>query len=132
MSRENVGIIRAGFDALNRDDWDALRGLLDSDVEWETTGQFVGRSVYRGHDGVREFLDTLRGEFDEFRSEPEILADSGDVVVVETRSSGVGKRSRARVVVEFTIVVHVTNGRITRLRNFMDKAEALEATGLRE
>jgi ketosteroid isomerase-like protein len=132
MSRENVEVVRAGFDALSRGDWDALIEVLDPDVEWRTTGQFVEGGAYRGHDGVREFLTTLGGEFDDFRAEAERITDADDVVVVETRGSGVGKRSGARVEIEFTILVNLTEGRVTRLRNFMDRGEALEAAGLRE
>jgi ketosteroid isomerase-like protein len=101
-------------------------------VEWQTTGQFVEGGVYRGHDGVREFLTTLGGEFDDFRAEAGSLTDAGDVVVVETRGSGVGKQSGAQVEIEFTILVNLTEGRVTRLCNFMDRGKALEAAGLRE
>ena len=77
-------------------------------------------------------MTTLGGEFDDFKAEVESLTDAGDVVVVETRGSGVGKRSGAQVEIEFTILVKLREGRVTRLRNFMDRAEALEAAGLVE
>ena len=125
-------MVRAGFDALSRGDWDALGELLDPEVEWQTTGQFVEGGVYRGHDGVREFLTTLGGEFDDFRAEAGSITDAGDVVVVETRGSGVGKQSGAQVEIEFTILVDLTEGRVTRLRNFVDRGNALEAAGLEE
>ena len=57
MSQENVEAVRTAFDAFSRDDWDALIGLLDPEIEWVTTGQFVGGQVYRGHAGVRDFLE---------------------------------------------------------------------------
>jgi hypothetical protein len=45
---------------------------------------------------------------------------------------GVGKQSGAQVEIEFTILVNLTEGRVTRLCNFMDRGKALEAAGLRE
>jgi ketosteroid isomerase-like protein len=132
MSQENVEIVRAGFDALTRGDWEAVLPLLDPEVEWETTGQFVGGGTYRGRDGVREFLETLGREFEEFRSEARGFKEAGDLVVVETRSTGIGNRSGAPVEVDFTIVVHIRDGQIRRLRNFMSRSDALEAAGLRE
>ena len=51
VSQENVELVHAGLDALNRGDWDAVLELLDPEVEWETTGQFVEGGVYRGREG---------------------------------------------------------------------------------
>jgi ketosteroid isomerase-like protein len=132
VSQENVELVRTGLDALNRGDWDAVLELLDPEVKWETTGQFVEGGVYRGREGVREFLETLGEEFEEFRSGVERVTEVGDLVVAEIRTSGIGKRSGARVEVEFTILIYLSEGRITRLRNFMDRAKALEAAALRD
>jgi ketosteroid isomerase-like protein len=93
MSQENVEVVRAAFEAFGRSDWDALVGFLDPEIEWVPTGQFVGGQLYRGHAGVREFLDALGGEFEEFHAEPENFATASDVVVADTRVSGTGKRS---------------------------------------
>ena len=132
MSRENIEVVRAAFDAHARGEWDAVFELLDPAVVWETTGQFVGRRAYTGADGVREFLEVLGAEFDEFRAVPENFLDAGEVLVFDARSRGVGKQSRAPVEIKFTLVASVSNGRITHLRNFMERAEALEAVGLQD
>jgi ketosteroid isomerase-like protein len=60
MSQENIELVRGAFDAFSRDGWDALIGFLDPEIEWVTTGQFVGGQLYRGHEGARDFLDALR------------------------------------------------------------------------
>ncbi len=132
MSEENVEAVRVAFDAFSRDDWDALIGLLDPEIEWVTTGQFVGGEVYRGHAGVRDFLDALTGEFEAFRAEPENFAAASDVVVADTRVTGVGRRSEVPVELQFTVVVSLRNGRVVRVHNFLERQEALEAAGLRE
>jgi uncharacterized protein len=132
MSQENVEVVREAFEAFDRDDWDAFLGSLDSEVEWITTGQFVGGQLYRGHAGVRQFVDTLRGEFDEFRAQPENFAAARDVVVVDARVTGIGKQSRAPVEVRFTVVASIRDGKVVRFRNFLERAEALEAAGLSE
>ena len=132
MSQENVEVVRDAFEAFGRGDWDALLGSLDSEIEWMTTGQFVGGQLYRGHAGVRQFLDTLGGEFDEFHAQPENFAEARDVVVADTRVSGIGKRSGAPAELRFTVVASIRNGKIVRVRNFIERAEALEAAGLSE
>ena len=130
MSQENVEAVRTAFAAFSRDDWDALIGLLDPEIEWVTTGQFVGGQVYRGHAGVRDFLDALSGEFEAFRAEPENFAAASDVVVADTRVTGVGRRSEVPVELQFTVVVSLRDGRVVRVRNFLERQEALEAAGL--
>jgi uncharacterized protein len=132
MSQENVEVVRRAFEAFSRDDWDAFIGMLDPEIEWATTGQFVGGQVYRGHAGVREFLDALGGEFDGFHAEPQGFASASDVVVADIRVSGTGKRSGAPVELQFTVVASLRSGRVIRVRNFLERQEALKAAGLRE
>jgi uncharacterized protein len=130
MSQENVELVRGLFEAFSRRDWGALIGFFDPDVEWVTTGQFVGGQIYRGHEGVREFLDVLTGEFDGFQAEPGNFATASDVVVADTRVSGIGKQSRVPVELPFTVVISLRSGKIIRVRNFLRRQEALEAAGL--
>ena len=132
MSQENVEVVKAAFEAFGRGDWRALVGCLDPEIEWVTTGQFVGGQLYRGHVGVREFLDTLGGEFDEFHAEPENFAQAPEVVVADTRVSGLGKRSGVPVELQFSIVVSLRDEKIVHVRNFLERQEALEAAGLSE
>jgi ketosteroid isomerase-like protein len=43
MSQENVEVVRAGFEAWNHDDIDALLFLIHPDVEWRGPGDlFLG------------------------------------------------------------------------------------------
>ena len=132
MSEENVEVVKAAFEAFGRGDWSALMGRLDPEIEWVTTGQFVGGQLYRGHAGVREFLDTLGGEFDEFHAEPENFAQGSEVVVADTRVSGLGKRSGVPVELQFSVCVSLRDEKIVHVRNFLERQDALEAAGLSE
>jgi ketosteroid isomerase-like protein len=130
MSRENVEVVRAGFEAFDRGDWDGLLGLLDPAVEWETTGQFLEGGAFRGPAGVREFLGLLSGEFEEFRARADNFVDRGEVVVADVHTTGMGRRSGAPAAVDFTLLASLRDGRLVHLRNFMDRSEAFEAAGL--
>jgi len=132
MSEQSVEVVRGAFGAFSREDWGALIGFLDPEVEWVTTGQFVGGQLYRGHEGVREFLDVLSGEFDSFQAEPGNFVAASDVVVADTRVSGIGRRSGVPVELQFTVVVSLRSGKVIRVRNFLERQEALEAAGLSE
>ena len=63
MSQENVEIIRRLLDAFNRLDADAVRGIWSPDAEWRpafTGGGLIEGAVFRGRQGVSEFLKIAR------------------------------------------------------------------------
>jgi ketosteroid isomerase-like protein len=132
MSQENMEIVRRAFDAFEREGLDGLMRYLDPQVEWTTTGAFLEAATYRGHEGVRGYLGAMIDEFDELRNTPEEFIDAGEQVVVTTRASGRGKLSGAPVELTMAAVSLVKDGRIIRIRNYREKAEALEAAGLSE
>ncbi len=130
MSRENVEIVRRAIDAYNCGQ-DAL-DLFAPEIEWVTTGRFVEPDTYRGHEEVRQYLQALRDDFDELHVEPHELVDAGDDVIVPVRFTGRGRMSSAPIDLEFTFVLSLRGGRIVRVRNYWQKAEALDALRLRE
>jgi ketosteroid isomerase-like protein len=71
-------------------------------------------------------------EFDDVRAEADEFVDAGDHVVVPGRFSARGKRSGAPVDLTITFVYTVRGGKIARMPNFQEKAEALRAAGRTE
>jgi hypothetical protein len=64
MSQENVDAFNRGIDAANRRDLAALLEEVDPQVEWHAVLPMLGGdAVYRGHEGVREFLRDMWGAF---------------------------------------------------------------------
>jgi ketosteroid isomerase-like protein len=130
MSRENVEIVKAGFDAYNAGNMDALRVLYDLAVVlrrlegFPESGPFSGQEeVLRRYEEQREVSDT-----DDVVPIADFI-DAGDRVVVRMMWRPVGgPESR----LEFTSVFTVCNGRIFDTEIFWDHAEALEAAGLSE
>ena len=114
MSEENVEIARRGYAAYNRDGPHAIIEYLDPEVEWGTPEQdpFM-TGTYRGHEGVRRFLDEFFELFEEARIEPEEFLDAGDRVDgprnrvghVESRGPRPGHLPRARAVAGFPRIV---------------------------
>jgi ketosteroid isomerase-like protein len=132
MSQENVEVIRRAAAGFERGDLDGMLRYHDPEIEWVTTGAFVESAAYRGHEGLRRYLGTMLDEFDDLRIEPEQLIDAGEQVVVSMRISGRGKLSGAHVELTLTSVSLLRDGNIVRVRNYSEKAEALEAVGLRK
>ena len=132
MSQENVEIVRRALEAYEREGLDGLMCYLDPQIEWTTTGAFLEAATYHGHEGVRRYLGAMIDEFDDLRNTPEEFIDAGEQVVLTTRASGRGKLSGAPVELMMAWVSLVKDGRIIRIRNYREKAEALEAAGLSE
>jgi ketosteroid isomerase-like protein len=55
-----------------------------------------------------------------------------DRVVALFHQHATGKGSGATVEMHMALLYELANGRVIRMRNFIDPAEALEAAGLRE
>jgi ketosteroid isomerase-like protein len=132
MSEENVEAFRRAVEGANRRDVEALLAELDPDVEWHAalTG-LGGDSVWRGHDGVREFLPEVWDVLDTGFELPEIRGVD-DRVVALGRFRGRGKGSGVPAETPFGYVVDFRGGKAIRIQSYLDPNEALEAAGLRE
>jgi ketosteroid isomerase-like protein len=132
MSEENVEVVRDAIDAWNRGDYEAWIAGFDSACEFRPLrAQLEGRA-YRGHDGLRRFMDDFTLDWDQVRFEVREIRDVGDKVLVLIRFQGRGRASGADLDVPIGIVGEVRQGKITEARMFSDPDEALEAVGLSE
>jgi ketosteroid isomerase-like protein len=132
MSQENVEVVKAGFEAWNAGDMDALRELYDPNViilrqaeGWPEPGPEVGREA------VMRQWEQQRDTWDADAVEPisDFIA-AGDRVVVRYIWRGAGHGPEANF--EATGVFTVRKGRIVYQEFFWDHAEALETLGLSE
>jgi len=131
MSQENVEIVRAGIDAWNAGDMDALRETYDPGAimrvpeSWPEPGPYVGReAVMRQFEQARETWDAdaieLIGDF----------VHAADRVVARSIWRGIGHGPDSNM--ELSVVYTVRKGRVLYQEFFWDYAEALEAVGLSE
>jgi ketosteroid isomerase-like protein len=131
MSKENVEIVRAAFDAWNGEDMDAVRELYDPEVSWRPPKDWPEPGPYVGRDAVMRQLEQLRETWDADTLDPiDDFIDAADRVVVRLIWHGVGQGPELNL--ELTGVYTVRNGRIFGLEFFRDHAAALEAVGLSE
>jgi ketosteroid isomerase-like protein len=134
MSRENVEVVRRGFDAFAARDAEALLALIDADVVWAPAiAPLLGVETMRGKEALRRFLfEDLFDGFDDFRAEPLAFEDLGDHVLVQSRYTGHGERSGLEIDQVFSAIYVVRDGKVVSMRDYETRAEALEAVGLRE
>jgi ketosteroid isomerase-like protein len=89
------------------------------------------KGVYRGHGKLEGFWDAFWSTFKDIQLEVHGFTEVGSEVVVPNTAHMRG-RQRIEVIARSTFVFTLENGQITRLRLFQERAEALEAVGLRE
>jgi ketosteroid isomerase-like protein len=136
MSQSKSEMVKQLADAWNRDDLDAFLTPLDPDIKWHTSIEpfFEGReSVFRGHDGIREFWKIYRGEafqrleirMDEFRDVGESLLSLGEIKTI-------GQASQVQLTSEIAQLWTFRDGKIVSSNDFLSHAEGLKAAGLSE
>ena len=135
MSQENVEAFKRGVDAINRGDVEALLEELDPEVEWhDVFGLMLGgeATVYRGNDGVRELFGDLYDAFDEIHNEYPEIRDLGDRTIAIGRLRARGNESGAATESPIWTISQWKNGKLTRIRTYLDAKEASKAVGLLE
>ncbi len=135
MSQEKVEIVRRVADAYNRRDVDAMLDELQPEIEWHPWLQVQlggGATVYRGHQGVREGIRDGEDAFSEVQADLSEIRDLGERVVAIGHLRGRGKESGAMTESELAWIVEFKNGKVIRVREYLEPKEALEAAGLSE
>jgi ketosteroid isomerase-like protein len=134
MSQGDVEVVRAGFEAWGRGEPEAMLELLDPAIEWTVRPDLPDAGVYRGHQGVIELLSRFGEVLEDQWFDPQDYIDAGEgVVVVPLRWGGRGRSSGIDMAEgRETWVFTVENGKVTRVTEYSNKAEALEAVGLSE
>lgn len=132
MSQENVEVVKRFVEAWNAGDLDAAVAWIGRDCvatfppEVPEPGPFVGR------DAIRGWAEQFRGAWDTMAIQIAEIQEQADNVICFLHISYRGKRSDIEVDSRDAHVFSIRDGVIVRWRNFNDRAEALEAAGLRE
>ena len=87
-------------------------------------------TVYRGHEGYREFWRLWLDAFEDIRWDPEEILDLGDRALVTARQSGHGSGSGVAVSEPVYQLFTFRRGLVIRQEDFLDRRQALEAAGL--
>ena len=103
--------------------------IVHPDVVIEEVADFPDGSVYRGPDGVRDWMRGFFDVFDEISIVPQEYIESGDTIVVPTKQHF---RSKAGLDVEWEItqVLRFRDGKVIYATGYRDHTKALEAAGL--
>ena len=133
MSQEKVRVenpvIRRWFWAFVNDT-SAFEALLHPDIEWFPIDENYGRlhGIEAALRNRNEWLDA----WEEHRFDVAEVAAEGDSVLLAIQITGRGKTSGAEVDLRFYAHVRLRDDKVAYIYDYEDRADALEAVGLRE
>ncbi len=132
MSQENVDTLRAMVERWNAGvrDADAIAAYCDPAIVLESPFSSVVGEPYRGHAGIAEWTRDVDEQFSEWRLGIDDTRESANAVLTSGSVHGCGRASG--VIVDFsaaTIAHFGADGRVTRVRIYLDLSEALADFG---
>jgi ketosteroid isomerase-like protein len=132
MSQANVELLYRWYEAFRAHDNEACVRESAADVEIVSYLLGVEGTVYRGHVGLRRYIDEVFGVFPDWHARVVGTIDRGDTVVAEIRMAGRGATSGLEVEQTTWQVTRFRDGKLAGFTAYGDRAEALEAVRLSE
>jgi ketosteroid isomerase-like protein len=123
---DNVELVRQLWSAFERGGIEAVLEIADPDVEWEPYGG--GGVVYRGHDGLRAYMEERRARGEQTDARLYSAFAKGDYVVA--RGEVQIKGEHGIVTMQPGWLYEFRAGRLVRFRGFPTQEAALRAGGL--
>ncbi len=120
MSQADIEILKAGFDAYNREDFDGMLELWAEDVE--VVGRLASGKPLRGKEAARSMLVP---EVLDQRSEPIEFRDLGGRVLVTCDWHAHGRKTGIDVDNRLYCLFTMRAGKVARLEVFASEKEAL-------
>jgi ketosteroid isomerase-like protein len=132
MPQENVRLVERAIAAINARDIERYLACCTEDVKLETPVAAVG-GVYEGIVGIGRYFADIEEAGPDFRIELDGVEEvDSKRVIAFLRFSSTGRASGIRLAAPLTNVYDLVDGKISHVRIFLDRQEALKAVGLDE
>ena len=133
MSHQNLEIMRGAAEAFNRRDKDAWLSLNDPNIEFRAPPEWPESETVGGREAVWHFMVGLNDAWEQGDYEMvETIDADNDKLAARFRRSVQGRASGIADVFDYWCVSTFRDGKIRRSDWFANRAEALEAMGLRD
>ncbi|HEY2182015.1 MAG TPA: nuclear transport factor 2 family protein [Solirubrobacteraceae bacterium] len=132
MSQENIEVAGQVMDALARRDVARVIALTDPEVEWHSFFAALGEagSVYRGHDGTRQYMSDLDDAWEIVRADVDEALGVGDIAILIGRIHYRGSGSGIETSTAAGWMLKLRQGKVLCFRAFREPERALEVLGL--
>ena len=133
MSQHNLRLVERAIAAINARDIEGYLACCTENVKLETPMAAVG-GVYEGIDGIGRFFTDIEEAAPDFRIELDGVEEvDSKRVLAFMRTGSTGRASGIRMAApQQTNVYDLIDGKISHIRIFFDRQEALKAVGLEE
>jgi uncharacterized protein len=132
MSQTDIETLRAGYEAFNRGETEALFEAADPDIEFVPADRAANAGVVRGSEAIRQFFEDLFEPFERVDVEPQKFFESDDRIAVILQARFRPRGSSALVENRIGHVWTFRDGRALRLEIYPEREKALEAIGMSE
>jgi ketosteroid isomerase-like protein len=132
MSQANVEVATAAIDAFNEREVPAFAALTTPDFQWSPSMVAIEGTIFRGREGIERYFESLEFAWEKFHIHRGRFREAEGVAVMLGHLEGRGMGSGVPVDSSLGMVFDFQDGLISRIRGFLDHAEALRAAGLDE
>jgi uncharacterized protein len=130
MSGDNIEIVREVYYAWSESDVGRALQQIDSDIVWVAIADAPDAGTYRGHPGVRAYMEDWIENFDNLGVEFKDVVDGDKRLVATQRATAKGKGSGLESELHYAVAYWFRDGKIVAIKEFRTKEEALEAAEL--
>jgi ketosteroid isomerase-like protein len=133
MTERNAKRLRGMIEDFNTGGVEAALAHVDPEITWHAPPEWLEKSVYTGHDGLRELATSWGQNFEEYRLDMQRVVDlDADRVFALLYQRGRIKGSGAEMEHAVSFIAEIAADRVTRVDVFFSWEAGLEAAGLRE
>jgi uncharacterized protein len=132
ISQGNVELVLGGYARYNAGERTVGARFWHEDAEYRSAREDPESATYRGIDAIRQQFDRWHEAYPDLRAEVQQVKANGAHVFLWVRLTGHGAASGVPIDMQMAHVCTVRDGKVARLAEYLDRAEALAAVGLRD
>jgi ketosteroid isomerase-like protein len=131
MSAQNLDTVRRCYELLNQRDVAGLFDHLDPDIEIDNSRLVFNPAVYRGRDGVEQWMKQTEEVWETLLLTPTEVIEAGGNAVAAVTVQGKGTGSGVEVNMPLFAVWTFRDSKVIRVAGgYRERTEALAAAGL--